>query len=431
MSRVANTDDVPPGYRMTELGPLPEEWEVVRLGEVVEVKGGKRLPKGQKFSERPTKYPYIRVVNFRNFSITTDNLKYLTEDQHRLLQRYHIKKSDVYISIAGTIGIVGRIPDELDGAHLTENAARIVILSQSLDQNFLIFFLASPMGQMYIRSQTTKTSQPKLALSRIKTLPILLPPIPEQKAIAYILRAVQEAKEKTEEVIKALKELKKSLMKHLFTYGPVPLGEVDKVKLKETEVGDIPEHWEVVRFEDAILKKRIKTSKVKQQNYLPVGRFPIVDQGQNLIAGYWNNEDDVYYGPLPVIVFGDHTRIFKYVDFPFVRGADGTKILIPNTEKYFPLFLYYALLNLKIPSRGYNRHYRILREQVLVLPPLHEQKRIAEILKAVDDKIEAERRRAEALEKVFKALLNDLMTAKRRIPKELVGKLAHNMEGLV
>src|SRR5690606_708246 len=103
----------------TEIGLLPEHWEVVRLGEVADIKGGKRLPKGHKLSDRPTPYPYIRVVDFKDGSVDKTNLKYLTPQDYENIKQYTISSRDVYISIAGTIGLVGIVPPELDGANLT------------------------------------------------------------------------------------------------------------------------------------------------------------------------------------------------------------------------------------------------------------------------------------------------------------------------
>jgi len=94
----------------------------------------------------------------------------------------------------------------------------------------------------------------------------------------------------------------------------------------------------------------------------------VVDQGISKIAGYCDDEDVVYKTDLPMILFGDHTRVFKFLDFPFATGADGTRLLKPNAEIADPLFLYYGLRNLNIPNRGYNRHYSLLREQVLLMP---------------------------------------------------------------
>jgi type I restriction enzyme S subunit len=208
----------------TEIGPIPAHWRVVRLGEVVDVKGGKRLPKGDEFASNPTPYPYIRIVDFKNGSVDIRNLKFLTEEQHILLNRYIITSNDVYISIAGTIGLVGSVPEELNGAHLTENAARLILNTNRLYRQFLVVALQSDMVQAQIQARATKTSQPKLALARIKEIPIPLPPLDEQREIARMLQAV-DAKIAAEQARRAaLEELFKSLL-HLLMTGKVRVKE--------------------------------------------------------------------------------------------------------------------------------------------------------------------------------------------------------------
>ncbi len=201
----------------TEIGPLPAHWRVVRLGEVVDVKGGKRLPKGDEFASNPTPYPYIRIVDFKNGSVDIRNLKFLTEEQHIRLNRYIITSNDVYISIAGTIGLVGSVPEELNGAHLTENAARLILNTNRLYRQFLVVALQSDMVQAQIQARATKTSQPKLALARIKEIPIPLPPLDEQREIARMLQAV-DAKIAAEQARRAaLEELFKTVLHILMT----------------------------------------------------------------------------------------------------------------------------------------------------------------------------------------------------------------------
>jgi len=111
-----------------------------------------------------------------------------------------------------------------------------------------------------------------------------------------------------------------------------------KIQPKEIKLSLLPVNWKVVSIKDCIINKRIKIGKVRQQEYKKAGKFPIVDQGQNLIAGFWDKEEDVYKGELPVIIFGDHTRIIKFIDFPFVAGADGTKVQIFTL--YFSIILF-------------------------------------------------------------------------------------------
>lgn len=127
--------------------------------------------------------------------------------------------------------------------------------------------------------------------------------------------------------------------------------------------------------------------KVKSSEFLDSGHIAIVDQSSDcLISGYSNDKTLMFKTESPVIIFGDHTRVVKYIDFPFILGADGTKALIPrNQDENDAKFLYYQLKHLRIPSAGYSRHFKFLKEEKLAIPPLLEQQRIADIL----DKAEA------------------------------------------
>jgi type I restriction enzyme S subunit len=180
--------------KKTEIGEIPKDWEVVRLGDadLFKIKGGKRLPKGHNFADNKTPYNYIRVVDFKNGTVDVSNLKYLTLEDYKILKNYFITKDDIYISIAGTIGLVGLIPDELNGAILTENAAKIIIKNSDLvDKRFLAIFLSSFWGQNQIKALTSKSTQPKLGLYRIEQIKIPLPPFPKQQEVVEILQTIK------------------------------------------------------------------------------------------------------------------------------------------------------------------------------------------------------------------------------------------------
>jgi type I restriction enzyme S subunit len=143
--------------------------------------------------------------------------------------------------------------------------------------------------------------------------------------------------------------------------------------------------WRTATVEDCLVRLSLPTTrKLQTQDYRASGLHPIVDQGQNLIAGWTDDERGLISMGLPVIVFGDHTRAFKYIDFPFVRGADGTQILKPKAG-IDPVFFYYACRAIDLPSRGYNRHFKILKEREIPLPPVEQQRDIAMALRLVDD----------------------------------------------
>lgn len=129
-----------------------------------------------------------------------------------------------------------------------------------------------------------------------------------------------------------------------------------------------------IDFEESI-EKVVYSNKIKSSDYKSSGSFPIIDQSDNYIAGYWDNEEDVFRVKKPVTIFGDHTRCFKYVDFDFVLGADGVKILQPN-DKFDPKFYYYLIREIQINNLGYSRHFKELKDKKIPLPPLSIQSAI-------------------------------------------------------
>jgi type I restriction enzyme S subunit len=204
--------------KQTEIGPVPQSWEVTTIGDVTAVKGGKRLSKGDKLVERDTGFPYIRVTDFNELSVDIRGLLFLTEEAQRPISRYIINRDDVFISIAGSIGITGMIPPELDGANLTENAARLISNDWSqLHPRFLMYWLASHHCQAEIKAQTVKNAQPKLALARIKSLKVPLPTHDEQVEIARALDLAGCKAENARAKRDQLQDLFRTLLHELMT----------------------------------------------------------------------------------------------------------------------------------------------------------------------------------------------------------------------
>lgn len=188
------------------------------------IRGGKRLPAGSDFSRERTPFAYLRVVDFRDGSIDLQGIKFLTKDVQQQIRQYIINRDDVYISIAGTIGLAGTIPDSLDGANLTENAARLVVRDRSvLGRDFLAVYLNTKQAQAGIKARTNQVGQPKLALERLGTLEVPMPPLSMQEQIA---RKVVEARQivraacaSFDERRKALDVLPAALLRRAFSGG--------------------------------------------------------------------------------------------------------------------------------------------------------------------------------------------------------------------
>ena len=190
--------------------------------------------------------------------------------------------------------------------------------------------------------------------------------------------------------------------------------------------------WEKIPFEDSIVKVKY-TAKIPNNDYLEQGLYPIISQEEGLISGYWNEENDVFKISTPVVIFGDHTRIFKYVDFDFVLGADGVKILQPIKSidaKFFKLYWE----SCKIPSLGYSRHYKLLKELQVPVPPIEEQERIVVELDCLSGIIERKREQLRELDalaqSIFYQMFGDPITNEKGWEIKKLGEVATSQIGI-
>ena len=193
-----------------------------------------------------------------------------------------------------------------------------------------------------------------------------------QEAIQGRLVPQDPKEEPASKLLKRIRKEKEQLVKE----GKLKKKDLESKPIEEDEIPfEIPESWEWVKIEDITIPIGNKTNQIQSKEVLKEGKVPVVSQGKEIIDGY-SNEIDKTIMETPLIMFGDHTRNVKYIDFPFVIGADGTKFFKPILCD--ARFIYYLVLHIasKLRDRGYARHYSLLKEEPLPLPPLPEQKRI-------------------------------------------------------
>ena len=190
---------------INEIEKVYSNYQKVKLGALCDVKGGKRVPKGYSLTDIKTDFPYIRVADFENGTVNIKNIMYLTDEVHEMIANYTISKDDVYISIAGTIGLAGIIPESLNNSNLTENAAKLVIKEKDkLSNIYLSYILRSSNVQAAIAEATHVMGTPKLALSRIENLMIPLISLTEQNEV---VAKVEEFEAKIDDAEKQLEAL--------------------------------------------------------------------------------------------------------------------------------------------------------------------------------------------------------------------------------
>lgn len=280
-----------------------------------------------------------------------------------------------------------------------------VVNKRDHDWRFL-FHLLSSLGLTDLNSHS---AVPGLNRENVYSIPIYLPAKHEQQSIRMVLDTVENAIANEVLAIEKTHALKQATMRTLFTRG------LRDEAQKKTEIGLLPKSWEILSVAEAVRPFRFeRTQQVPKSEYAENGRWPIIDQGQDFVGGYVDDETRLIRSADPIIIFGDHTRIFKFVDFAFALGAQGTKPLLAEKD-FNSKYLYYALCNLDVPPRGYNRHYKILSQMHIGKPDPSEQREIVAILTAIDRKIDLHRRKRVVLDDLFKALLHKLMTGEIRV----------------
>ena len=426
------TNNTPPqGYKMTELGALPEEWEVVRLANLIE-----EVKEKNKDNEKLKVYTVSNIFGFILSDLFFDKKVYSKQlTNYKIIKENYFAYNPYRINV-GSIGLFKDYIGLVSPAYIVFKIKKI----HELNPNYFFLLLKSSYYTSEIKRMAMSRGSIRRSLSfkDLSYFLIPLPPLPEQQKIAAVLSAVQGAKEKTEALIAAAKALKKSMMKHLFTYGPVSPEETETVLLKETEIGPVPKDWEVVRLgevgefqygytETASSKKigpkflritdidltgsKIKWAdvpycKISDKDYL---KYKLIDEDILFTRiGATTGKTCIVKSP-PESVFASYLIRFKV-----------------DLEKALPFFIYHFTTN-----KGYWNQINASKEGKLKkgvsssqlkifqipLPPLPIQQKIASILSAIDAKIEAEENKKKALEELFKSLLHNLMTAKIRVNK--------------
>lgn len=423
---------LPNGFRDTPLGPLPEEWQVVRLGEALKSEAQFRRQE----IGRPSEIPFLPMALIPEDSlyITRWELRKSEEIRSGIL----VYEGDFLLAKItpclenGKQGIVARLPNGW-GIATTE------VIPIRTSEVLLPEFLALYLKQSRIRRELADkmegtTGRQRLPKSVVRAFLISLPPLPEQRAIAHVLTSIQRAIEATEQVIAATRELKKSLMRHLFTYGPVSPAEAESVPLQETEIGPLPVHWRVVRLGEVTNKPEYGyTASAVNEAIGP--KFLRITDIQNGVVNWatvpycqCSKDDEQRYkletGDILVARIGATTgKTYLVKDCPssvfasyLIRIRCKSTLLPDFFSQLAETQIYWDQINASKGGRlkqGVN--IPVLQNLLLPLPPLPEQQRIAEILAAVDEKLQAEERRKAALQSLFRSMLHHLMTGKVRV----------------
>ena len=195
-----------------------KKWKTGVVSQFYEVKGGKRIPKGMGYADGVTSHPYLRATDMKNETILDEDIHYIDEDVFEKIKRYTVKGGDIYLTNVGVnLGMAGIIPEKYDGANLTENAVKLVPKTERvLDGLFLAHYINSPGIQDYINERKMTVGVPKLAIFRIETMPLILPPMDLQFEFIDFYKQVDKSKAEVQKSLDEAQLLFDSLMQQYF-----------------------------------------------------------------------------------------------------------------------------------------------------------------------------------------------------------------------
>jgi type I restriction enzyme S subunit len=235
----------------------------------------------------------------------------------------------------------------------------VVRVKEGYDQNFMSYYLSLLNLNWYAGG----SAQPLLSHGWLKPIKINLPSLPIQCKIASILSAYDDLIENNLKRIKLLEEQAQLTYEEWFVRMKFPGHETATF---DEETG-LPEGWEKVKVIE-LLGKIKTTKKIKSSEILEEGTIPVVDQSRTFIKGFTNDNDALIKNDKSIIVFGDHTRVLKFINFPFARGADGTQVILSKNERMPQHLFYFILKDVDLSNYHYARHFKFLKDSEVILP---------------------------------------------------------------
>lgn len=337
--------------------------------EIIDGDRSKNYPKKSDFSQSG----YCLFLSATN--VTKDGFKFascefISKEKDLQLRKGRVQKHDVILTTRGTIGNVALVDSNVPFENLRINSGMLILRAnpKSISPHFLYYYLRSKIFQERMRSVQSGAAQPQLPISTLLTLDMLMPPILVQNEIAKVITALDDLIRTNLRKIETLEKTAILLYKEWFVNFKFPGHEkIEMIDSGHPDYDMVPNGWSVCKVGD-ILSSNPKSEKLKTTDYLQSGKYPVVDQGQDFIAGYTNNLSAVISEAYPIIVFGDHTRALKLINFPFARGADGTQLII-SSKKEMPQHLFYQSLKyLDLSNHHYARHFKFLKDSAILIP---------------------------------------------------------------
>ena len=361
----------------------------------------------------------LRSNNVQEGTLDLTSLQFVSKV--RVSPQQNMSSGDILICMAnGSKQLVGKAARfEIRREHPYTFGAFMGIFRpfDKTDSDFIYFLMQSKEYRTYLDIALSGSSINNLRPSNILEMVFVIPEQDERKRISNALVDLDLFVRELDKLIAKKREIKQGAMQQLLT-GKKRLPRFDVKETAQDLLGvkkGLPMGWSEVKVSAVLQRVKDLPRSVATSDFLSRGLLPIVDQGKELVSGFTNDQNFQIDCPSGgYVVFGDHTRVVKYIDFNFATGADGTQVLEPKIPVNAK-FISYSIQSREIPNTGYNRHFKYLAELEILLPGLEEQRAIAQILSEMDAEIDALVAQREKTALIKTGMMQELLTGRTRL----------------
>ena len=322
--------------------------------------------------------PVLNGANLPKFKLLEEEFRYVTVDKAKTYRKAIAKRGDIVITHRGTIGQISYIPEnsKFEEYVISQSQFRVALNKKLVDPAFFVYYFHTNEGQKRLLANKCHVGVPALAqaTTNFRLIEIPLPNIQSQLKIASVLSALDSKIELNNRINAELEAMAKTLYDYWFVQFDFPdkngkpyKTSGGKMIWNEELKREIPEGWESIMIENCLLKES-SIKKIPKAEILEKGKFPVIDQSSHFITGFTNDKEAIIKTDVPRIIFGDHTRILKLINFDFARGADGTQVMLSNNKRMPQHLFFNTLLKIDLSNYGYARHYKFLKDICIILP---------------------------------------------------------------
>ena len=372
------------------------EYFSTKLEHISDICGGKRLPKGYSLTSTKNNHPYITISDMNKHTVLLDNIKYVPNEIVKKIEKYVIFDSDLYITVAGTIGIVGKIPSTLNGANLTENADKITNIQ--INQNYLLYYLNTGALKKLIEKNRTDNAQPKLALKEIRKMSIIFPSDEEQEKIANFLSAIDKKIELMEKKHTLYQSIKKYILSNIFPVN----NKKPSLRFKEFK-----NERKFIKLNEILSYSSSKHSLNKLEDN--IGKYELYGaEGVVKHVNFFDMDKDY------ISIIKDGAGVCKlHLCKPYSSIVGTMGYLTLKNTNYNLKYIYYQLLTLNLKKYVIGTtiphiYFKDYSKEYILVPNLIEQGKIANLMLLLDTKIMKIQKQIDNLKKFKKGLLQKM-----------------------